>query len=104
MTAAGETVTELDADSTGSWLVTNVSGSTHIWNLDENTVTRLPAGFALTNLTHDGTVQPIVGVVRYPKVGAPAVFAIPGGSGVPGHVKLRMTSTVQRIERLGFKE
>jgi hypothetical protein len=89
---------ELTPDSTGTWLVTTVSGSSHIWNLDTGTVTRLPTGWAPKQLANDGAGQAIIGVVRFPRVGQSAAFVLEGDHA--NHARLRLTTAVQRIERV----
>jgi hypothetical protein len=96
-----ETVDALTPDSRGTWLVTTVSGSTHVWNLDAGTVIRLPAGWSPKQLANDTAVQRIIGVVRFPKVGASSAFVLEGDPNVPGHARLRLTTAVKGIERLG---
>jgi hypothetical protein len=93
-----ETVTELTPDSSGVWLVTTASGSTHVWNLDTGTVTRLPAGWSPKQLVNDAAAQAIIGVVRFPRVGESSAFVLEGDHA--RHARLRFTTAVKRIERV----
>lgn len=95
-----ETVTELTEESRGSWLITTASGSSHIWNLDKRTVTRLPTGFSPNQLVNDAAAQPIIAVANYPKIGECTGVMFPGDPGVTGHYRIRRSTPVTSIEAL----
>lgn len=64
-----ETVTELTAESTGTWLVTT-QGTRHLWNLDNLTYERFPAPDSLTGrMLGDCAANPILKIEAYPLVG-----------------------------------
>jgi hypothetical protein len=89
---------ELTPDSSGVWLVTTASGSSHIWNLNAGTVTRMPTGWAPERLANDGDGQSIIGVMRFPRVGESSAFVLEGDH--VNHARLRLTTAVTRIERV----
>lgn len=59
---------ELKPSDRGRWLVTT-QGSTHIWDLDRFTYTRLPGPNASGRFEYDAQPMRITAVARWPKVG-----------------------------------
>lgn len=93
-----ETVTELTDESTGTWLVTT-QGTNYIWDLGNMTYERFPAQDSLTGeMLGDCTPNPILSVDVYPAVGSSFLLWFRYDDILVLH---RMSSTVQRIERIG---
>lgn len=92
-----ETVTELDAASTGVWWVTTVSGAVHVWDFDAKTVTRARPDDE-TGMRWDGDAVPVVQVIDYPCIGR-GFGVVLDTPGVDGCVTIRTSSDVVRIER-----
>lgn len=59
---------ELKPSDHGRWLITT-QNSTHIWDLDRWTYTRLPGPNASGRFDYDGVAARISRVARWPKVG-----------------------------------
>lgn len=87
----------LDAASTGVWWVHTVSGAVHIWDMDNQTVTRARPDED-TGMRWDGAAVSIVTVVEYPRVGT-GFGVVLDTPGVDGCVTIRTSSDVVRIQR-----
>ncbi|MCV7194098.1 hypothetical protein [Mycolicibacterium brumae] len=94
-----ETITELTSGMGGRWLVTT-RGSQHIWDLDRMTYTRLP-GAGRGQFIGDGQPQRIWNIGAWPKVGSSFYLE---WDWTYTQVQTRLSSTVQRIERLADDE
>lgn len=94
-----ETVTELDATSTGVWWVTTQGGTIHIWNLDNGTLMRAPGRDSLAGgMRFDGTPVEVLEVGRYPRVGEGFAAALRHPTD-PLRVVFRSSSDIVKIER-----
>ncbi|KXO98392.1 Uncharacterised protein (plasmid) [Tsukamurella tyrosinosolvens] len=89
-------VQELNADSTGKWLVTT-QGSTHIWDLDAGQYTRNPGSTGSGASQGDGDAHAIVAIHAWPRVGESFHIVHDGG---PFEDRWRISSTIRKIERL----
>lgn len=99
MRREAETVTALDATSTGVWWVTTQGGTVHVWDLDTRTLLRAPgAGSEAGEMRFDGDPVDILKVTRYPRIGgrSAVVFQHPDD---PNRVVVRESSTIVKIER-----
>ncbi|BBY99434.1 hypothetical protein [Mycolicibacterium fallax] len=94
-----ETVTELGPGMGGRWLVTT-RGSQHIWDLDRMTYTRIP-GAGRGQFIGDGQPQRIWNIGAWPKVGQSFYLE---WDWTYDAVQTRLSSTVQKIERLADDE
>lgn len=90
-----ETVTELTSGMGGRWLVTT-RGSQHVFDLDHMTYTRIP-GAGRGQFLGDGQPQRIWNIGAWPKVGSSFYLE---WDWTYTQVQTRLSSTVQRIERL----
>lgn len=92
-----ETITELDAASTGTWWVTTTSGAVHVWDFDAMTITRARPN-AATGMRWDGDSVSIVTVIEYPRIGYGfgVVLDTPGEANC---VTVRASSDVVSISR-----
>lgn len=94
-----ETVTALDATSTGVWWVTTQGGTVHVWDLDTRTLLRAPGRESEAGtMRFDGAAVDILKVARYPRLGgrSAVIFQHPTD---PNRVVVRESSTIERIER-----
>lgn len=97
--AKTETVTELDATSTGIWWVTTQGGTIHVWNLDAGTLLRAPGAASLTGeMRFDGEPVEILEVRLYPRVGEGFAAALRHPTD-PLRVVFRTSSDIVKIER-----
>ncbi len=94
-----ETVTELAPGMGGRWLVTT-RGSQHVFDLDRMTYTRLP-GEGRGQFIGDGVPQRIWRIGTWPKVGSEFYLE---WDWTYSQVQTRLSSTVQKIERLADDE
>jgi len=94
-----ETVTELGPGMGGRWLVTT-RGSQHVWDLDRMTYTRIP-GAGRGQFLGDGVPQRIWRIGTWPRVGSEFYLE---WDWTYDSVQTRLSSTVQRIERLADGE
>ena len=93
--SAPETVTELTPGMGGRWLVTT-RGSQHVFDLNTMTYNRIP-GAGRGQFLGDGQPQRIWNIGAWPKVGASFYLE---WDWTYTQVQTRLSSTVQRIERL----
>ncbi|MFZ2237986.1 MAG: hypothetical protein WAV90_00425 [Gordonia amarae] len=93
-----ETVEELTPDSRGRWLVTTM-GSRHIFDLDRGNYTRIP-GAGRGDFIGDGEPQKIYLIGRWPRLGESFYVEFDDPASPWDRVQTRLSSTVQRIERL----
>lgn len=97
MSTIPTTITALDMDSAGVWWVHTKSGAVHIWDFDNQTVTRARPDDH-TGMRWDGSAIPLVHVAEYPRVGS--VFGVVLDTpGVEGMVTIRTSSDVVSIQR-----
>lgn len=94
-----ETVTALDATSTGVWWVYTCGGTIHVWDMEQRTLLRAPGRESEAGtMRFDGDPVDILKVARYPRIGgrSAVVFQHPDD---PLRVVVRESSTIERIER-----